>query len=112
MNGTVIEFELLTEAFLKSVSKDFGEEDKLEQGKELIEYFTQNVEDDQTLHRLFETKLSSGRFGEGIDRENAILMNENYCFKKNRKEIGLDLLWSIVINEREELKKAQSKISF
>lgn len=68
MNGTVIEYDLLTEAFLKSVCKDFANEDQLEQGKQLIEYFTQNVFDDQLLQKLFETKFASGRFGDGIDR--------------------------------------------
>lgn len=62
MNGTNIEYELLTEAFLKQVCIMYPDSSQLETGKELIEYFTQNLFDDHLLQQLFQTNFESGRF--------------------------------------------------
>ena len=42
---TRIDYELMTEVFLKEMVRLYPEE-QMEQGKEVIEYFTQNYSDD------------------------------------------------------------------
>lgn len=64
--GTNIEYELMTEAFLRSVCGLYGEPEQLENGRELIEYFTQNLFDDKLLHELFATNFESGKFGSSV----------------------------------------------
>jgi hypothetical protein len=53
MNKTNIEYELLTEAFLKRLCELYPDPAQLEAGKELIEYFTQSYFDDHLLQQLF-----------------------------------------------------------
>ena len=40
----------------------YPDSSQLETGKELIEYFTQNLFDDHLLQQLFQTNFESGRF--------------------------------------------------
>ena len=105
MNGTTIEYELMTEAFLKSVCEHYAEPEQLEQGKELIEYFTQNLFDDHLMHQLFQTNFASGKFGHEVEREETILVDSNYTFQKHKVEFTIDMLWKIVSEEIAARKK-------
>lgn len=110
MNDTTIEYELLSEAFVKSVAKKFPEDQDVEGGKELIEYFTQNSFDDPALHQLFVTNFASGRFAHEIERDKFILVDAQYCFRKQKVEIEVELLWKVVTEEVGE-RRDQGKLN-
>ena len=81
MNKTNIEYELLTEAFLKQVCSMHPEPEQVARGRELIEYLTQSYFDDQLLQQLFQSNFESGRFLHESDREETILVDKkNYSF--------------------------------
>jgi hypothetical protein len=95
--GTTIEYDLMTEAFLKQICILYPEQ-KLEEGKEIIEYFTQNYLEDHILSSLFSKNFIDVHFNEEVEREDQIMVDPNYCFKKERVYIGLDVLWKVVID--------------
>lgn len=101
--GTSIEYNLMTEAFLKQICILYPEE-KLEEGKELIEYFTQNYLEDHIMSALFSKNFIDVHFNEEVEREDQIMVDPMYCFKKERVYIGLDILWKVVMDEINTIK--------
>lgn len=55
----------MTEVFLKEMVRLYPEE-QLEQGKEVIEYFTQNYIDDNVMAELFMKNFEDVHFNEDI----------------------------------------------
>ena len=53
---------------------------------------------------MFTNNFEEIHFNENIEREDKILIDETYCFKKERGEIGLDLLWQVAHEETTERK--------
>jgi hypothetical protein len=108
MNRTNIEYELLTEAFLKQVCILYPEPAHLSVGRELIEYFSQSYFDDHLLQQLFQTNFDSGRFSHESDREEHILVDKGFSFREHKVEVPLETLWGIAeaeIRDREANKK-------
>ena len=99
MNGTMIEYELMTEAFLKQLCALYPDE-RIEEGKELIEYFIQNYSEDGVLHTIFSKGLADEHFGDDLERDKEIMVDSAFCFKKDKIPekafMSLELLWKIV----------------
>jgi hypothetical protein len=95
----------VTEVFLKEMVRLYPE-DKLEQGKTIIEYFTQNYTDDEAMGELFAKNFERVDFTEDIGREEEILIDDNYCFKKEIGKISLELLWKVALEEANERREA------
>ena len=70
----------------------------------MIEYFTQNYMDDNVMCDLFSKNFEDVHFSEENEREDQILIDESYCFKKNKGEISLELLWKVATEEATERK--------
>lgn len=61
--GTTIDYELMTEAFLKEACRTFpGGRGQGDEGKELLEYFSQCYLEDQTMSSLFSSSFSDVHF--------------------------------------------------
>ena len=53
---------------------------------------------------LFSKNFEDVHFSEDIEREESILVEESYCFKKHKGEISLELLWRVATEEATDRK--------
>ena len=60
--------------------------------------------DDNVMCDLFSKNFEDVHFSEENEREDQILIDESYCFKKNKGEISLELLWKVATEEATERK--------
>lgn len=54
--------------------------------------------DDQIMSSIFNKKFENVHFDDEVERDEQILVDSNYCFKKEKVYINLSLLWKVVMD--------------